>query len=590
MSQVLQPRYEWDTIPWAKVQRKVLKLQRRIYRASQSGNTKLVHRLQRLLVKSYYSRLLAVRRVTQENKGKKTAGIDGKTFLRAEQRIKLAISLSLGQTAQPLRRIWIPKPGKTEKRPLGIPVIADRALQALVKSAIEPEWEAKFERNSFGFRPGRSGHDAIEAIFDSIKQKPKFVLDADIAQCFDRINHDRLLAKIKTAPTFRRVIKSWLRAGVMDGEVFSKTTAGTPQGGVISPLLANIALHGMMDMLYGKYTRKLKFINGKNVYFPGIEAVRYADDFIVMHPEASIIQECQKLIQEWLQDIGLELKPEKTRIAHTLGATEYPMGFDFLGFSVQQVAVGKYKAKLGFKTLITPSNAKCRNHIAILRNKIKFHENHTQLELINDLNPVIRGWSRYYSTVVSTRAFCRVDNQLFQSLFAWAKRRHPETTNKPIVRNYWGVDKGAGWQFMTAKGVKLLKHTDSPIVRHVKVRANKSPFDGDWIYWASRRGTYPGTPKRVTLLLKNREENALTVDCTLAQTPILKSIILVEITITTNGKIWKRCIFIATTANMEMQGVSRRLVSHLTKLERSRVRWKLSRTVLKPSGAGDSIA
>lgn len=197
-----------------------------------------------LMLKSKAAKLLAVRKVTQDNRGKRTPGIDGKTALTPQERLKVAKQLNISSKAKPTRRVWIPKPGKIEKRPLGIPTIDDRALQALVKLALEPEWEAVLEPNSYGFRPGRSAHDAIETIFASLKI-PKYVLDAAISQCFDKINHGVLLDKLGTFPAMRRLIKAWLKGGVIDNGVFQKTDAGTPQGGVICPLLANIALHGM---------------------------------------------------------------------------------------------------------------------------------------------------------------------------------------------------------------------------------------------------------------------------------------------------------------------------------------------------------
>lgn len=232
----LTTTYEWEDIPWRKLERKTSKLQKRIYQASRRGEIKKVRKLQKLLMKSRLAKLLAVRRVTQENKGKKTAGVDAVKSLSPKQRLELAKNLRLTDKAKPTRRVWIPKPGRDEKRPLGIPVIHERALQALVKQAMEPEWEARFEPNSFGFRRGRSCHDAIKAIWDNISQKPKWVLDADIAQCFDRINHETLLCKLNTSPKIRRQIRAWLRAGVMDGLKYFDTTEGTPQGGVISPL------------------------------------------------------------------------------------------------------------------------------------------------------------------------------------------------------------------------------------------------------------------------------------------------------------------------------------------------------------------
>ncbi len=241
-TQSQQLMVEWHSINWRKLERSVYKLQKRIYQASVRGDVKAFRRLQKTLMKSWSARALAVRRVTQDNQGKKTAGVDGVKSLTPKQRLELTGNLNLGTKVSPTRRVWIPKPGTEEKRPLGIPTMKDRALQALVKLALEPEWEARFEPNSYGFRAGRSCHDAIEAIFSAITLKPKYVLDADIAKCFDRIDQEALLRKLNTFPTIRRQVRAWLKAGVMDGKQLFPTSEGTPQGGVISPLLANIAL------------------------------------------------------------------------------------------------------------------------------------------------------------------------------------------------------------------------------------------------------------------------------------------------------------------------------------------------------------
>jgi RNA-directed DNA polymerase len=404
MSQSLNPiRYEWKDIPWKQIQVKVFKLQRRIYRALQSGDVKRVHRLQRLLMKSWYAKCLAVRRVTQDNQGKKTAGVDGVKSLTPAQRFQLINSMDFKSKSRAVRRVWIPKPGKAEKRPLGIPTLHDRALQALLKMALEPEWEGKFEPNSYGFRPGRSAHDAIAAIFTAIAQKSKFVLDADIAQCFDKISHEELLRKMNTFSLAGRVIRGWLKAGVMDGGNLFPTSEGTPQGGVISPLLANIALHGLETFVLNQFPEKK---NGQN-WKP--QFVRYADDFVVLHHDLEVIQQCQTLISEWLTVLGLELKPSKTRIAHTLNPVEEQKpGFDFLGFNIRSYPVGKTHSgknngKLtGFQTFIKPSKANIKAQYHKIAEHIESLKAAPQKRMISDLNPAIRGWSNYYSAVVSS--------------------------------------------------------------------------------------------------------------------------------------------------------------------------------------------
>ncbi|UWU50989.1 group II intron reverse transcriptase/maturase [Limnospira platensis] len=510
--------FVWKQIPWAKVQRKVFKLQKRIFQAAKSGQDAKARRLQRLLVKSYYARLLAVRRVSQDNQGKKTAGVDGMRAISPRQRFELVKSIKENLKAKPLRRVWIPKPGRDEKRPLGIPTIQDRARQALVKSALEPEWESRFEGTSYGFRPGRSAHDAIARIYLSINKGSYYILDADIAKCFDRINHEYLLSKIHCPSSLKRDLKQWLKAGVLDNGVFEDTETGTPQGGVISPLLANIALDGMIRLIEKLYP---KSTSGK----PYATVIRYADDFVAISKDLGIIEQCKTAISKWLKPVGLEIKPEKTRICHTLkpieydGKTEEP-GFDFLGFNIRQYPAGIHKAgkmnrdiRKTFLTHIKPSKKAVKAHTEVIQGVIKKHKTTPQSALINKLNPIIRGWSNYYSGVVSSETFVKLDNLIWQMLRAWTVSRCGKVSyeklgnyfHKGTVKLSNGKERHESWLFKTKDGFQLWKHNWTSIVRHTLIRPNATPYDGNWTYWATRKGQAIDTPNRVAKILKKQK-------------------------------------------------------------------------------------
>ena len=356
-----------------------------------------------------------------------------------------------------------------------------------LKLALEPEWEARFEPNSYGFRPGRSSHDAIAALWTGLNQKARFVLDADIAKCFDRISHDALLHKLNTAPTFRRAIRAWLKAGVMDGPALFPTEAGTPQGGVISPVLANIALHGLETALKAAFPIAKVHPDGRWEGWKPI-IVRYADDFVVMHHDLAAVQRAQQLAADWLRGMGLELKPSKTRIVHSLHAHDgQPPGFDFLGFRVRQYPVGKTHSgkhshapgvparRLGFKTITTPSATALRRHQDALRQMLRQLRAATQEELIQHLNPLIRGWAAYYSTAAAKSIFSRMDAHTFGKLKRWARRRHPHTPWHTIAGKYWRRETGT-WTFATRTGKRLYRHDQTPIRRHIKVRGEKAPM------------------------------------------------------------------------------------------------------------------
>lgn len=515
-----KPMYEWNEIPWRKLERITFKLQKRIYQAANRGDGKAVRRLQKLLMKSWAAKCLAVRKVTQDNQGKKTAGVDGVKALTPKQRLNLTGKLNLSSKVSPTRRVWIPKPGTEEKRPLGIPTMEDRALQALVKLALEPEWEARFEPNSYGFRPGRSCQDAVGAIFNAIRYKPKYVLDADIAKCFDRIDHEALLRKLNTFPCLRRQIRAWLRAGVMDAKQLFPTLEGTPQGGVISPLLANIALHGMENRIkeFAK-TLDVKKSKGKGQVSwqqkcKSLTLIRYADDFVILHEDLTVVQKCKEIISEWLKGMGLELKPSKTRIAHTLSSYEEESpGFQFLGFNIRQYPCGKYTTgyspqgkPLGFSTIITPSQKKVEIHLKEIAQVIDTHKSKSQSDLIKRLNPLITGWANYYRTVPSSKVFYKLNSLVYQKLRAWANRRHPNKSETWVSNKYWQTLGNDHWVFATREEetnpLRLRKHGEIKIIDHAKVKGESSPYDGNLVYWSTRMGKHPEIPKRVATLLK----------------------------------------------------------------------------------------
>jgi RNA-directed DNA polymerase len=496
----------WNSVPWKKLEQHCYRIQKRIYRASQRGNQRAVHKLQKLLMKSEAARMLAVRRVTQENQGKKTAGVDGIKSVKPKERLLMAQQVHPKHwkycKPKPVRRVWIPKPGKDEKRPLGIPTMYERARQCLAKLALEPEWESKFEANSYGFRPARSVHDAIDAIFNGIRFKAKFVLDADLKACFDNINQEALLKKLHTSTALKHAIKGWLKAGVLENGIFAPTEAGTPQGGTISPLLANIALQGMEEAILSKRNRK-------HVEQPIL--IRYADDYVVLHSDLEKLKQAEQKLTDWLADMGLHMNPKKTTITHTLTPYEGKVGFDFLGFSVRQFPVGKTHTgkntvgkPLGFKTIIRPSKEAIKRHILALNHRMKKMRSYPQWKLIKELNPMIWGWSNYYRTVVSSDTFSACDRQVWFQLQSWARRRHPRKKRSWIDAKYWKQVDGRD-TFCTALGAKLRLHRDTAIQRHEKIRGTASPYDGNLLYWSQRLKTHPLMHARKAKLLHKQK-------------------------------------------------------------------------------------
>ena len=378
-----------------------------------------------------------------------------------------------------------------------------------MKLALEPEWTTTCEPNSYGCRPGRSTHDAIGAIFIAINQQPKYGLDADIAKGFDRIDPEALLHKLATFPMVERLITRWLQAGVLDQEVFTETAAGTPQGGIVSPRLANIALHGLEAHIRSHFPERIRLDAAPEPTVANWkpQVIRYADDLVILPRDSAVIETCHHRTEVWLQGIGLALHPQKTRMAPTLLDTEGTSGFDFWGFSMRQDRVSQCNTATGrgFKTLIKPSADAIKRHDKALAECLHRTQAATQENLIGVLHPNIAGWSNYSRAVVRKQVFQKLAQQLSVKRDHWATDRPPRQSRPWINRRYWPIEPGQGGIVGQRHGLTLNQHANVPIVRHAKVRGAASPYDGNWSDWASRRGTSPGVPSRLASLLKQQK-------------------------------------------------------------------------------------
>lgn len=509
----------WNKIKWGNSYDKVRRFQRRIFKASKLGDKRLVQHLQQSLIRSPHAKLIAVRQVTTLNKGKNTAGVDGFIPTTPRMKLDLAKKLHLNGKASLVKRVWIPKPGKTEKRPLGIPIIKDRAKQALAKLALEPEWEAKFAPNSYGFRPGRSCHDAIEAIFLNIHQDvDKLVYAADIRKCFDRINHNALLAKIESFPLMEKQILAWLQAGVMTdyANTPKSSTMGTPQGGVISPLLANIALHGLEDYLLNIVSSK-EFpkphptaTRGTRAKRSALGVISYADDFVLIHRNPVIMETVINETKIWLSNMGLEISEEKTKL-RLVSQT-----FKFLGFQM-----GLIKKQGKFRVKITPSKESVITITNKTRNIIQNNKSASAYALIYLLRPVLIGWANYYRFSECKKTFSKVDNIVYNQLRAWVLRRATRKGRILTMEKYFPKGREYRFQNRTYKANWIFSGTQyskggKPVTvilpkiswisskNHVKIKEDSSVYDGNHVYWAIRNSRYSSLSTRVNNLLERQ--------------------------------------------------------------------------------------
>jgi len=493
---------DWDAIDWRRHEDNVRRLRQRIFTAVKGGDLATVRNLQKLMLRSWSNTLISVRQATQRNTGRATAGVDGEVALTSDARIEIAVRVhreARSWRPRPVKRVHIPKAGNRAKlRPLGIPVIADRCHQGRVRAALEPEWEARFEPKSYGFRPGRSCHDAIGAIYNTCKgprAKRVWALDADLAAAFDTIDHSQLLEALGSFPA-KDMIRGWLEAGVFEaGKGFAPTGEGTPQGGVISPLLLNIALHGL------EYAAGVRYITagrqaGDTVASSPV-VIRYADDLVALCHSQRQAEQIKGRLAAWLASRGLVFNEDKTRVVH-VGRD----GFDFLGFNVR-----RYNGTL----LIKPSAAAIQRIRERLRTEMRALRGSNAAAVLAALTPITRGWAAYYRGVVSSKTFKALDNHLWVLLYKWATRRHVNKPKRWIVDRYFGKYnkfRNDHWVFGdAASGAYLPKLAWTDIVRHTLVKGEASPDDPTLAeYWAKRRRRVPPPLDSYTLRLLSKQD------------------------------------------------------------------------------------
>jgi RNA-directed DNA polymerase len=458
---VSRSEIDWHAINWQKVHQTVRRLQIRIVKATQEGKWRKVRALQRLLTHSFSGKALAVKRVT-ENRGKKTPGVDREIWDTPKKKAEAISRLRQGgYKPLPLRRIYIPK-SNGKKRPISIPAMLDRAMQSLYLLALDPIAETQADRNSYGFRIGRSTADAIEQCFNVLfrNHAAQWILEADVRSCFDKINHRWLLDNM---PMDKAILRKWLKAGFMEGNSFHHTAEGTPQGGTISPALCNLTLDGLEKELATAFAPK----TSRQTEKAKVNLIRLADDFVVTGSSKELLEhQCIPLIEEFLESRGLELSQEKTRITHIAE------GFDFLGQNIR-----KYNGKL----LIKPSKKNVKTFLSKVRETVKGNKQARTGNLIALLNPLIRGWANYHRHVCSKETYVSIDDAIFRLLWQWSKRRHPCKSRKWIKEKYFKSVNNRNWVFSgkatDGRELQLVRAADVAIKRHIKIRGNVNPYD-----------------------------------------------------------------------------------------------------------------
>lgn len=463
-----QARIQWESIDWNLIEQRVKQLQVRIAKAIKVGKYRKANALQWILTHSYYAKLLAIKRVTT-NRGSKTAGSDNIIWRTPRQKLGAVLQLKRrGYKTLPLRRVYIPK-ANGKLRPLSIPTMRDRAMQALYLLALDPIVESVADHNSYGFRPHRSTADAIEQCFRSLcmKTSATWVLEGDIKACFDNINHEWLRTHV---PMDKLILSKWLNAGFIDKQQLHTTLSGVPQGGVISPTLLTFTLHGLEAAIHAATAKTDK-----------VNLVTYADDFIVTASSKDVLEQTVKpIIIKFLSERGLELSQEKTLITHI------NLGFDFLGFNIR-----KYKDKL----LIKPARKNVTIFLRNIRNLVRAKSTIKAESLISLLNPKIRGWANYYRHVVSKAIFSKVDHNIFQAIWKWARRRHQNKSLTWVYRKYFCTKDAPCWTFnagMVAyqgryKLLTLGKAGSVPIKRHIKIQAKANPYYPEYKVYFEKR-------------------------------------------------------------------------------------------------------